>query len=252
MRKISGLLMFVGMVGCADLGVTNPPLSTIPQQPAYAEECHSQYPCYESLDDVPPEIRPEIISIHPVVYWDGSRAVGSSRMHYFGNRAEESFTLTITGPSSATRTAEAASTAAIIPWYATHTTPGFTLAAPNGKSCGHHAQLTSVHHAISTAWLEFRGFGELRVMQPGGDDRPQPECACSGGSGPGDEPVLSTTPNFTPSATCSGDGGGGPGGDGGPTLRCYTVTIEHYYYHPDTGAVEYRYTEQYSYCEQVE
>ena len=222
MPKMSGWLMFaacgVGTLGCADLGVTNPPLSTIPRQPAYAEECHLDYPCYERLEDVPSEIAPKIESIHPVVYWDESRAVGCSVMYYWGNRAEESFTLTITGPSQATRTAEAASTAAIIPWHARHETPGFTLAAPNGKSCGHFAQLTSVHTAISTVWLEFRGFGELKVMKPGGDDARQPDCACSGGSGPGVEPVLSTAPNFTPSATCSGDGGGG-GGDPTPVPR---------------------------------
>ena len=54
-----------------------------------------------------------------------------------------------------------------------------------------------------------------------------------------------------PSTTCSGDGGGGGPADGGSTWTCYTVTIEHYWYHPDTGQIEYRYTEQYSYCEQI-
>jgi hypothetical protein len=41
-------------------------------------------------------------------------------------------------------------------------------------------------------------------------------------------------PNSAPLSTCSGDGGGG-GGDEGTTWRCYTVTIEHYWYYPDTG-----------------
>jgi hypothetical protein len=61
-----------------------------------------------------------------------------------------------------------------------------------------------------------------------------------------------TVTNSTLLSTCSGDGGGGPGGDpGGSTWRCYTVTIDHYWYYPDTGRIEYRYTEEYSYCEQL-
>lgn len=236
-------------LACADLGVTSPPLSTLPRQPAYAEECHPSYHCYERLEDVPPEIAPKIYHINPLVYWDGSRAVGSSYMDYFGNRAEESFTLTITGPSSATRTAESASNAAIIPWNATHTTPGFALSAPNGGSCGHFAQLISQHHAISTVWLTFRGFGELRVSRPGDADRRQPDCTCSGGgSGPGDQPVLSTSADLTPSTTCTG--GGGDDGSG-TTYRCYTVRLDHYWYYPDTDTYEYRYSEEYSYCEET-
>ena len=237
------------MIGCADLGVTSPAISTSPT-PSYAEECHPSYPCYDRMDDVPAELAPKIYSVSPLVYWDGNTAIASSVMRYFGNRAEESFSLSITGPSSASRTAESSSTAAIIPWDAEHTTPGFGLATPNGKTCGHHAQLTSQHHAISTIWLTFRGFGELRVSQPGGNSRSQPECPCSGdgSAGPGDEPILSVTPNFTPSATCT-DGGGGDGG--GTTYRCYTVRLDHYWYYPDTDTYEYRYSEEYSYCEET-
>jgi hypothetical protein len=68
------------------------------------------------------------------------------------------------------------------------------------------------------------------------------ECGSDGGGGPGglEEPMT----------TCSG-GGGGPDG-GSSTWRCYTVTIDHYYYYPDTGEIEYRHTEQYSYCEEIE
>lgn len=78
-----------------------------------------------------------------------------------------------------------------------------------------------------------------------GDD----ECGGGGGGGGGglEEPMMMmTTPS--PSATCSGGGVGG----GGSVWRCYTVTIDHYYYYPDTGEIEYRYTEYYSWCEQVE
>lgn len=60
-----------------------------------------------------------------------------------------------------------------------------------------------------------------------------------------------TAQGSTTLSTCSGDGGGGGGGgDGGSVWTCYTVTIEHYWYYPDTGQVEYRYTEEQIYCEQ--
>lgn len=52
------------------------------------------------------------------------------------------------------------------------------------------------------------------------------------------------------SATLSTCGGGGGGGGGGSVGRCYIVTIEHYWYYPDTGQIEYRYTEEQTYCEQ--
>jgi hypothetical protein len=58
-----------------------------------------------------------------------------------------------------------------------------------------------------------------------------------------------TVPNSAALTTCSGDGDGG-GGGGGSVTRCYTVSIEHYWYYPDTGQIEYRYTEEQTYCEQ--
>ncbi len=60
-----------------------------------------------------------------------------------------------------------------------------------------------------------------------------------------------TVPNSATLSACSGDGGGG-GGGGGTVVRCYTLTIEHYWYYPDTGQIEYRYTEMQTYCEQSE
>ena len=39
------------------------------------------------------------------------------------------------------------------------------------------------------------------------------------------------------------------GGGGGGMLTCYTETVDHYWYYPDTGAIVYRYTSQYQWCE---
>jgi hypothetical protein len=44
--------------------------------------------------------------------------------------------------------------------------------------------------------------------------------------------------------------GGGvkdPGSDG--FYRCYTYTVDHYWYYPDTGVYEYRYTTEQTWCE---
>jgi hypothetical protein len=61
-----------------------------------------------------------------------------------------------------------------------------------------------------------------------------------------------TAPTSALSTTCGGDeGGGGGGGGGGSMWRCYTVIIDHYWYYPDTGRIEYRYTEEHTYCEQL-
>jgi hypothetical protein len=62
-----------------------------------------------------------------------------------------------------------------------------------------------------------------------------------------------TTPSPTTLSMCGGDGDddGGGGGGGGSVWRCYTVTTDHYWYYPDTGDFEYRYTETSRYCEQI-
>jgi hypothetical protein len=48
--------------------------------------------------------------------------------------------------------------------------------------------------------------------------------------------------------------GGGEGGKegGGGTYRCYTYTVDHYWYYPDTGRYEYRGTTEQSWCESLE
>lgn len=43
--------------------------------------------------------------------------------------------------------------------------------------------------------------------------------------------------------------GGGGGGGGGGSQTCYTLQIDHYWYYPDTGQIEYRYSSFYQWCE---
>jgi|GEM_PF-2744709 len=254
MKQLSGWVALaacgIGTMGCADLGVTSASLSPIPQRPLHAEECNPSVPCVATRADIPAEWAPKIYSVHPVVYWSGDRAVGSSTMSYYGNRAEETFELKISGLSEASRTAGATSNgSSIFPTNNTHTTPGFPLTAPKG-SCGHLADLSSRHFATTTIWVSWEGFDGNTVSRSGGHSSRQPECSCGGGgSGPGDDPpILSVGPTFTPSANCTGGGGGDTGGT---TYRCYMVRLDYYWYYPDTDTYEYRYSEEYSYCEET-
>ena len=48
-----------------------------------------------------------------------------------------------------------------------------------------------------------------------------------------------------PTSTTSTSSAGGE--DSG--LTCYTIETDHYWYYPDTGEIEYRYTEAYTWCE---
>lgn len=109
-----------------------------------------------------------------------------------------------------------------------------------------------VNNAVFRMWV-----GHLYGKLYNGDIVRNPdydECGGSGGDGGGggdlEEPMtMMSAPTETSLNTCSGGGGGG--GDPGSTWRCYTVTIDHYWYYPDTGRIEYRYTEEYSWCEQI-
>lgn len=46
--------------------------------------------------------------------------------------------------------------------------------------------------------------------------------------------------------------GGGAGPETGGTVRCYTYTVDHYWYYPDTGVYEYRYSTTKTWCEPYE
>jgi hypothetical protein len=81
---------------------------------------------------------------------------------------------------------------------------------------------------------------------------------CEGG-GKGGEIVENRSTRFEErpwSPSCGGESGAGGGGGGaggeGSMMRCYTVTVDHYWYHPDTGTYEYRYSDTTSWCEAIE
>lgn len=77
-----------------------------------------------------------------------------------------------------------------------------------------------------------------------------PPGGCGGDGGEeGGEIMTSISPGWGPSLACGGPGED-PGG-GYATYRCYTVTVHHYWYYPDTNRYEYRYSEESTWCEQI-
>lgn len=57
---------------------------------------------------------------------------------------------------------------------------------------------------------------------------------------------------YMESYSCDGGGASGGGGtqDGG-SMNCWTIRIDHYWYYPDSGRVEYRYSTTSTWCEQA-
>jgi hypothetical protein len=137
-------------------------------------------PYYATTADVPLAYwGPRVYSQNPVVYWSGATAVGSSRMQYYGNRAEESFTLAIDGPvSNISREASGSSIGGMFADVYWHSTPGFTLTARG--VCGHVANLSSLHTAKTVFFIEIRGLTELSTSVPDGHSDTQPACANDG------------------------------------------------------------------------
>lgn len=218
MKTIAGLwgaACIVAVSGCADATFPKAQVSVHPVvNTVTMATCDGTVPCYASMDAVPPAtLLPEIYDISPVVYWDYEDAVGSSRMTYYGNRAEETFKLDIFGPSSASRTALATSQPSFLPQYNVHVTPGFRLGADG--DCGHTADLKSQHTAKSVLFVEYRGLTEVSVSRAGGDVDRQAECI--------EEPCPvnnfeNALYNAYEPGGCDGEGGGGGGSTASGTL----------------------------------
>jgi uncharacterized membrane protein YgcG len=75
------------------------------------------------------------------------------------------------------------------------------------------------------------------------------EVACGGDGDGGD--LGSGGGEHMESYSCDGGGSDGGGTQEGGTAHCWTLTVDHYWYYPDTGRVEYRYSESYTWCEQA-
>lgn len=216
--RLWGAACILAISGCADVTFPRSRLSVNPVVTTVTmATCDGTVPCYASMAAVPPEtLLPEIYTVSPVVYWEYQNAVGSSRMTYYGNRAEESFVLEISGPSNASRTAIATSQPSFFPQYNVHVTPGFRLGADG--DCGHRADLHSQHTAKSVLFVEYRGLTEVSVSRAGGDDDRQAECI--------EEPCpVNNFENALYNAYDPGgcDGGGAGGGGSTASGTAYAV-----------------------------
>jgi hypothetical protein len=250
-----GLLAGSAAVGGCDSHRAVGPTAVSMPVPVPEMNYEENYPIFRDISEVPDSWYPRVIRTSPVVYWAGREAVASSRMDYFGNRADEDFDLIISGSRNLSRS-ERSSSGGFLPRDRQHTTPGFRIYAD--RTCGHDAQLHSRHTARTLFLIEYRGLTELTPHSvPGSADAVQPECTCGGNAmnapgDPADGDRDAFRPNYeenpTPGCPGVGDGEGGGGGGGGGTLVCVTIYVDHYWWYPDTRTYEYRFTETIHHC----
>lgn len=193
----------LGLLGCAEALVVGPAPAGAPRAPASTYvpgDYDGSVPYFESETDVP-NWGPRVHEIFPEVHWEGRTAVASSSMFYFGNQAEETFSLEISGPSNGSRTASSLSTTGPWPDDFFHYSSDFGYSA--GGSCGHTANLSSLHFARISFFVSYRGFAVLEARQPGGKEPAiQPPCPTReedrpsgrGGGGGGECPECVTEP----------------------------------------------------------
>jgi hypothetical protein len=99
----------------------------------------------------------------------------------------------------------------------------------NAAQCTHAAYHYFFHIPAVIGLLHNPRFSSLACTTP---DDP---------SGPG-TPIVESRSNCEPT--------GGGGGGGMDPVRCWTLHLDHYWYYPSTGQLEYRYTETYVWCEE--
>jgi len=231
------LLGGVSLLGCTDaLGPSAPPAS----------------PRNSEYDNVPPEYQqgPSLGPVRTEVGFMTGRAYGMAIMDYYGNRAEQTITLTLRRNNavvmSTTGSSEQQSFFPSIP-------PGSRrMVADAGMgvsgACGHMIDGASRH----TAWQEFwtPGGSLLTWAREGATSI---ATASQEGAGPATNRLPRTgmsSPSFDESVPGCQEGVPGSGGGSG-SYHCTTTYVDHYWYYPETGQVEYRYTTSSTNCEMV-
>ncbi len=201
-------------------------------------------PCYsESESSI---FQPKITRIMPIVYWDRyqpSVSNSSTSMDFWGNCYRIELRIMISGPTEISRDLPVAEDCPSFLLTNHRVSPPGQPVGVNG-SCGHVANLSGVHHAYSRFFLEYKGLTQLQTTATGSDVEAQPACCPKS---PVEAPYSIDAETYPVAAVCN-DGGGGGGGT--TTIRCYTMTIDHYWYYPGTGTYEYRYSEDTTWCEE--
>ena len=244
-------LSTLGMVGCADAMRVSAPSHSPASVESYSQCGDGSYPCIPQGEVA--GVYPKILRMSPVVYWEDSRSNSSTALSYYGNCYRIDLKVTISGPSgSSSHDAPTHGCSSFLPADHNVSTAGF-LVGVNG-SCGHVANLAATHRAYTRIFVEWNGFTQFEAVGSRSDTEEQPVCCPAVGEEGGEiqhSLAPGTSDDVSTTTSCSGDsGGGGPGGEIPPTYRCYTFTVDHYWYYPETGRVEYRYTTETTWCEQ--
>jgi hypothetical protein len=201
-------------------------------------------------DEMPPEYQqdPSIGRYWTDVGFIGDNAYGQAYMQYYGNRAEQRLTLTLRNDAGTIGTATGLSEQQR--WTPALTPSGRDLWTDAGialnSSCTFYLDGSTTH----SAWHEFltRNGGWLswgRTTQSSWKSATR----TGGGNAQSVDPLFPPSYDYTPSPDqCGGGSPGGGGGSGGGNMTCYTIATDHYWYYPDTGTYEYRYTSYSTHC----
>lgn len=242
-RCLSLIVCAVALASCSDAG--NP--AAPPLEPSRSEE------------EIPPEYSqgPALRNYWTDVGFDPDYAYGIAYMEYYGNRAKQILNLTLRRDGNVVMSAPPAESEqhpmvpSIPPNYRSmYTTSTIGVAS----KCGHQVDGYSSH----SAWHEFftKSGG---VMSWEKETQPSNKSAAQSGTNVQNKiPTWNTagslgSPGIRKStSTCDSESGSTGGGSTGGGWSCTTVYFDHYWYYPDTGTYEYRYTSSKTTCTHME
>lgn len=203
---------------------------------------------------------PWITHLDTDVSFVADRVTGKASMRFWANRAEQTIQMIVTNQTngSTITVPEAKSrrnrvTPPLPPFtYTLDTNTQYSgLNACDGYSANAYSQHRAWHEALvpdPSGLVRWHSWGLVEAATNDGATRPP-----SGGGGG----VQSTESGFSEfddqlaiqtkgPIECTEPNPGGGGGDNSP--ECFTIITDHYWYYPDTGKLEYRYTTYDSYC----
>lgn len=237
--RISLVLTGIALTGCD----SRSPAAPEPDTPRYSEE-----------DEIPPEynIAPSIGAHRTEAGFTNTTAYAMGHMDYYGNRATHKTRLTLRKNDAVLLNTEGESEEQ---GFFPSISPGgrhlhSTASAGIRGVCGYMVDGSTVH----TAWSEFWSPKKELLTW----DREVKTSFASADQGPVNAENISrrrlSVSSGSPksiSSTCEGSSGGGGSGNN-DQYSCVTVTEDHYWYYPDTGQVEYRYTTTTTVCNFME
>jgi hypothetical protein len=255
--RLLGGILFLAASACTDgVAIHDPPPTPTFSATAMTGDLEwDGYPApsFSSIAEVPTGFVTDtrVISFRVFAQWFSNRADADLSMTYYGNRGEIENTLVIMRDYSTVTQDFRIFTH--IPFAGMPTTSTFSarhsIKVP--KDCGQLADARTRFIARTRLFMPWT------FTESGYNDRnfrssaTQPACTCDGGNRGGpDDPVVHSPSDrgelLLNQENCQGSS---RNGESTGFYRCYYYTIDHYWYYPDTGEIEYRYTEEYSWCE---